>query len=39
MTKIGFKIIRENRIETSYTANERSMMHTVYNAVFFIAKK
>ncbi|GAA5940830.1 uncharacterized protein JCM15063_000892 [Sporobolomyces koalae] len=37
--RIGFEILEEKEIETSYTTNPRSLLRHVYTAAFWVARK
>jgi len=37
--KVGFQVEMKEPISTSYSADEQSMMHTIYTCTHFVAKK
>lgn len=37
--RIGFELLEQKTIECNYTRKRSSMMHTVYNAEFWVARK
>jgi len=37
--KVGFVFLEEDRVKCTYTRHRRSIMHTEFNALFFVAKK
>jgi carnosine N-methyltransferase len=39
VTAMGFEILEQKDITTSYSSNVRSMLHSSYHAKFFVARK
>ena len=39
VNEFKFEILKEDRLKSTYIGNKKSMMETVYNCVFFVAKK